>query len=92
MSELFCNFFNLNLKEFPIPDVVFIGGHGGRLQELLHIIHQLNPSARIVTNAVKEKSSLVFTEVLHKLKYTTHTSSIQVNEHNKISIHTAEKI
>ena len=86
------DFFNLNLNEFPIPDVVFIGGHGGRLQELLNIINQLNPSARIVTNAVKENSSLVFSEELHKLKYTTHTSSIQVNEHNKISIHTAEKI
>ena len=49
------DFFNLNLKEFPVPDVVFIGGHGGRLKELIHIIHQLNPSVRMVTNAVKEK-------------------------------------
>lgn len=86
------DFFNLNLKEFPIPDVVFIGGHGGRLKELIYIIHQLNPSVRMVTNAVTANSTQIFIEELSKLNYTIHTSSIQVNEHNKISIHTAEKI
>jgi len=86
------DFFNINLKEFPIPDVVFIGGHGGRLKELIQIIDALNPSVRIVTNAVKESSTEVFVSELSKLNYKIHTSSIQVNEHNKISIHTAEKI
>ncbi|WP_158837558.1 precorrin-6y C5,15-methyltransferase (decarboxylating) subunit CbiE [Polaribacter sp. L3A8] len=86
------DFFNINLKEFPIPDVVFIGGHGGRLKELIRIIDALNPSVRIVTNAVKESSTVVFVTELSKLNYKIHTSSIQVNEHNKISIHTAEKI
>jgi precorrin-6Y C5,15-methyltransferase (decarboxylating) len=86
------DFFNLNLKDFPIPDVVFIGGHGGRLNELIQIIHQLNPSVRLVTNAVKESSTNIFIEELTKLNYTINTSVIQVNEHNKISIHSAEKI
>ena len=86
------DFFNSNLKEFPIPDVVFIGGHGGRLKELIQIIDALNPSLRIVTNAVKECSTEVFVTELSKLNYKIHTSSIQVNEHNKIRIHTAEKI
>lgn len=86
------DFFNSKLKEFPIPDVVFIGGHGGRLKELIQIIDGINPSVRIVTNAVKESSTEVFVTELSKLNYKIHTSSIQVNEHNKISIHTAEKI
>ena len=85
------DFFNLNLKEFPIPDVIFIGGHGGRLQELIHLTHQLNPRVRIVTNAVKESSTQIFKEELTKLNYTIITSNIQVNEHNKISIHSAEQ-
>ncbi|MCD8432308.1 precorrin-6y C5,15-methyltransferase (decarboxylating) subunit CbiE [Tenacibaculum finnmarkense genomovar ulcerans] len=86
------DFFNLNLEEFPIPDVVFIGGHGGRLNELIHLIHQLNPKARIVTNAVKQNSTNIFIKELTTLNYTINTSVIQVNEHNKISIHSAEKI
>lgn len=86
------DFFNLNLSSFPIPDVVFIGGHGGRLKELIHIIHQLNPLVRFVINAVKESSSHVFIEELTQLNYAISTLFIQVNEHNKISIHTAEKI
>ena len=85
------DFFNLNLKDYPIPDVVFIGGHGGRLKELIKLLHQVNPYLKLVTNAVRKNSSEVFTEELTKLNYTISTNSIQVNEHNKISIHTAEK-
>lgn len=85
------DFFNLNLNDFKIPDVVFIGGHGGRLKEVLHLIHQLNPAVRFVTNAVRESSSKIFTEELTKLNYIVNTSVIQVNQHNKISIHTAEQ-
>lgn len=84
------DFFSLNLKDFPIPGVVFIGGHGGRLKELIHIIHQLNPSVRLVTNAVRESSTNIFIATLTQLNYTLTTNTIQVNEHNKISIHTAE--
>lgn len=85
------DFFNLNLKDYPIPDAVFIGGHGGRLKELIHTIHKLNPSVRLVTNAVKESSTNIFIEELTKLNYTINTTVIQVNEHNRISIHAAEK-
>lgn len=85
------DFFHLNLDNFEIPDVVFIGGHGGRLKELIHLIHQLNPAARIVTNAVKESSTQTYIEELTQLNYTINTSVIQVNTHNKISIHSAEQ-
>lgn len=85
------DFFDLDLDNFEIPDVVFIGGHGGRLAELIHLIHQLNPAARIVTNAVQQSSTQIFIEELTALNYTIHTSVIQVNEHNKISIHSAEQ-
>lgn len=85
------DFFNSNLKDFPIPDVVFIGGHGGRLKELIQTIYQLNPLVRFVTNAVRTTSSDIFITELSKLNYTITSNTIQVNEHNKISIHTAEK-
>ena len=85
------DFFNLNLNDYPKPDVVFIGGHGGRLKELIEAVYQLNPLVRFVTNAVRETSSSVFIETLTDLNYTISTNSIQLNDHNKISIHTAEK-
>ncbi|MCL5129212.1 precorrin-6y C5,15-methyltransferase (decarboxylating) subunit CbiE [Algibacter sp. L4_22] len=85
------DFFNLNLNDFPMPDVVFIGGHGGRLKELIETVYQLNPLVRFVTNAVRETSSSVFIETLTDLNYAISTNSIQLNDHNKISIHTAEK-
>ncbi|WP_435263088.1 precorrin-6y C5,15-methyltransferase (decarboxylating) subunit CbiE [Tenacibaculum sp. nBUS_03] len=85
------DFFNLNLKDFPIPDVIFIGGHGGRLKELIHRIHEINPSVRYVTNAVTENSTNIFIKELTKLNYLVSTNIIQVNKHNKISIHTAEQ-
>ncbi|WP_299778787.1 precorrin-6y C5,15-methyltransferase (decarboxylating) subunit CbiE [uncultured Formosa sp.] len=85
------DFFNLNLNDFPMPDVVFIGGHGGRLKELIETVYQLNPLVRFVTNAVRDTSSSVFIETLTDLNYAISTNSIQLNDHNKISIHTAEK-
>nr|WP_247666448.1 precorrin-6y C5,15-methyltransferase (decarboxylating) subunit CbiE [Aquimarina sp. MMG015] len=84
------DFFNLNLKNFLMPDVVFIGGHGGRLKELIHTVHQLNPKVRFVTNAVRETSSTIFISALSKLKYTISTNTLKLNEHNTISIHKAE--
>ena len=85
------DFFNLDLATFEVPDVVFIGGHGGRLKELIKILDQLNPSVRMVTNAVKESSTEVFINTLQALNYQVDTSVIKVNEHNNISIHSAEK-
>lgn len=86
------DFFNLNLKDFPIPDVVFIGGHGGRLKELIHVINQLTATCLLVTNAVKESSTSIFIEELTKLNYKISSTAIQVNDHNKIRIHAAEKL
>ncbi len=85
------DFFNLNLSGFQIPDVVFIGGHGNRLKEMIHKINMLNPFARIVTNAVQESTSQTFIKELSLLNYAVSTTDLQVDQHNKISIHTAVK-
>ena len=45
----------------------------------------------IVINAVQESSTLIFIEELTALNYTISTQKIQLNQHNTISIHTAEK-
>ena len=83
--------FDLDLLKFPMPDVVFIGGHGNRLKEMIHKIYELNPSVRFVTNAVKETTSSTFINELTQLDYSIESMKIQVNEHNKIIIHSAVK-
>ncbi|WP_372744704.1 precorrin-6y C5,15-methyltransferase (decarboxylating) subunit CbiE [Lutibacter sp.] len=85
------DFFNLNLSNFPTPDVVFIGGHGNRLKEMIHKVYQINPSVKFVINAVKELTSSIFINELTKLDYSLNSTCIQVNEHNKILIHAAVK-
>ncbi|SNR51590.1 precorrin-6Y C5,15-methyltransferase (decarboxylating) [Lutibacter agarilyticus] len=85
------DFFDLDLSEYPTPDVVFIGGHGNRLKEMIHKIYQLNPSTRFVTNAVKETTSTTFVNELTALDYAIDSTSIQLNQHNKITIHAAVK-
>lgn len=82
--------FNLDLKTYPTPDIVFIGGHGNRLEELLHLLYQINPKARLVTNAVTENTNRIFVEVLTDLGYSLTETAIQVNQHNPITIRTAE--
>ena len=40
------------LKELPAPDIVFIGGSKGHLNEIIETVCQKNPKARIVINAI----------------------------------------
>lgn len=40
------------LEKLPAPTHAFIGGSGGRLKEILHMLQQKNPTMRVVLNAV----------------------------------------
>ena len=86
------DFFNLGLSTFEIPEVVFIGGHGNRLAELLEKIVTLNPAIKIVINAVKDTTTEVFIATLNALNYSISTTTIKVDEHNSIKIHSAVKL
>lgn len=80
------DFLALDHSEYPLPDVVFIGGHGGRLMDILHCIHQLAPHALVVINAVKTESSTVFKDTLQPLSYLIEEETLQVNSHNPIQL------
>lgn len=84
------DFFNLNLQDYPKPDVVFIGGHGNRLNELLQRLVNHYPQARLVTNAVTQKTNTIFVDVLTSLGYQLSKTQLQMDNHNPITIHTAE--
>lgn len=58
------------LAELPRPDAVFVGGHGGRLLDLVrHLLPCLLPGAVVVMNAVSAESERLFREVAATLPF-----------------------
>ena len=55
------DFLAADLSRYPRPDAVFIGGHGGRLNEIiLRLSEVLLPGGVIVLNAVQPESKALF--------------------------------
>jgi len=75
-------------------DAIFIGGHGNRLTALLSLIDpHLMPKGRLVINAVKEESKEQFITGIQQLNYRLlEPVTLTVDEHNPITILTAEKL
>jgi precorrin-6Y C5,15-methyltransferase (decarboxylating) len=82
------DFFEQDLSQFPKPDTVFIGGHGGRLNELLHnIVPFLAPHTTIVINAVKDTSITTFTNTCKALEFKIIDQHvISIDQHNPITL------
>jgi precorrin-6Y C5,15-methyltransferase (decarboxylating) len=75
-------------------DAIFIGGHGNRLVELISLVDpHLNSKGRLVINAVKDESKEQFITVIEQLNYRLlEPVVLTVDEHNPITILTAEKL
>lgn len=59
------DFLEADLSGLPAPDAVFIGGHGGKLIEMLRRIDSvLLPGGRVVFNAVSAQSQALFREAV----------------------------
>lgn len=59
------DFLDCDLSRFPSPDAVFIGGHGGRLKEMVGRISKvLNRDGVIVFNSVSAESCMTFREAV----------------------------
>lgn len=55
------DFFDSSPENLPSPDAVFIGGHGGRLEEMVGVLGKtVRGGGRMVINAVAEKSGEIF--------------------------------
>ena len=52
------------LEELPVPTHAFIGGSGGRLQEILQVLYRKNPQMRIVINAISMETIAELQEVM----------------------------
>lgn len=93
INSYITDFYKFNISELPKPDAVFIGGHGGRLTELLEKINDcLLPAASIVINAVQESSVDDFIKTSTALGWVLEEPlKLKVNSHNEIAIIKAVK-
>lgn len=77
------DFLQADLTGLPRPDAVFIGGHGGRLSEMVDRIRQhMLPGGCIVMNAVSEQSRELFRQAVGQCQETR----IALDDHNPICI------
>lgn len=80
------DFLDMELDSLPRPDAVFIGGHGGKLCEIVQRISRyLLPGGVIVFNSVSEESREMFLQSAHVVSETR----VALDEHNMIDIMTA---
>lgn len=88
------DFFEQDLDALPAPDRVFIGGHGGKLNEMMHKLHAyLQANGCIVFNAVSDETIATFKESALELGMKLEKSSrIQLDEFNPIEILKAIKV
>lgn len=86
------DFLQTDVSVFPAPDAVFIGGHGGRLKEILQKISQvLCPDGVIVFNAVSENSRKLFVEGVEDIdRSLTKQIHVAIDSFNPIDIMKAE--
>ncbi|RDV11343.1 precorrin-6y C5,15-methyltransferase (decarboxylating) subunit CbiE [Pontibacter diazotrophicus] len=85
--------FEEDLSQPAAPDAVFVGGHGGRLEELLQKLNNyVVPGGNIVINAVQESSVSEFTATAKTLGWKLEEPlKLKVNSHNDITIMKAVK-
>jgi len=82
------DFLEQNLTALPAPDAVFIGGHGGRLGEMMERLRSvLLPGGVIVFNSVSEQSRALFIASAERLGMQWQEfCSLTVDHHNPITI------
>ena len=87
------DFTTADLTGIPYPDAVFIGGHGGKMKEILHILSEkIVSGGPVVFNSVSEESNRLFTVTAEQCGFTiTKRHRITVDQHNPIEIIQATK-
>lgn len=88
IRALIGDFLTTDLEGLPRPDAVFIGGHGGRLVEMMGRLKEwMLPGGCVVLNAVSEHSCELFEEGACLHGFTLQTSiHVCINDYNPIDI------
>lgn len=67
IEGVIADFMECDLSQYPAPDAVFIGGHGGRLDEMVERISKfLRPGGCVVFNSVSDESCKTFMTAIEK--------------------------
>ena len=93
ITALVGDFTRLDLADLPAPDAVFIGGHGGKMDEIIRRINEhLLPGGIIVFNSVSAESRELFARGIERHGLTLANSHrLTVDNHNPIEIMKAQK-
>ena len=88
------DFTETDISDLPVPDAVFIGGHGGRMNEIVTKIYSvLKKDGVIVFNSVSEESKQLFLEAIEKSKMKVESClSLKVDDFNVIEVMKAIKL
>ena len=71
------------LHQLPAPDCVFVGGSGGRLEEILiFLCKAVKDNTRIVVTAVLEETARRAPEILHNNNFIVDVSLVQVTRYD----------
>lgn len=87
------DFTNMDISSMPRPDAAFIGGHGGKMDEIVSILSSvLTSDGIIVFNSVSNESRIMFLEAIEKYDLQLEESiTIKVDEFNAIDVMKAVK-
>lgn len=88
IEGVIADFMECDLSSYPGPDAVFIGGHGGRLVEMLErIFGRLKPGGVVVFNSVSAESCETFIKGVaacgHKV---VESHLLRIDSHNPINV------
>lgn len=92
ITTLIGDFLQADLEGLPAPDAVFIGGHGGRLKEMIARVKPLmKEGACLVFNSVSPESKQLFEEGIQAVgMQLTQCARVALDEFNPIYILKAE--
>lgn len=87
------DFTQTDISRLPLPDAVFIGGHGGKMNEIVQKLTEvLNPNGVIVFNSVSDESRNLFLEAIENNGLKLEQSiTIKVDDFNAIDVMKAIK-
>lgn len=93
ITAIIADFTETDISHLPKPDAVFIGGHGGKMKEIVSIVANiLNENGSIVFNSVSDESRNMFLEALNYNNLTLEQSiCITIDDFNKIEVMKAIK-
>lgn len=82
------DFMEEDVSDLPAPDAVFIGGHGGKLKEIIEkVARHLAPDGLIVFNSVSDESEALFIEAVREAGLKLDDPlDVSVGDYNPISI------